>query len=495
MSKWPKYPVLLEINTWVWLQEISQEEGHPVTLGNMPRAELDRLANYGVDGIWLMGVWQRSPCGRDYDRKNPELLERCQEILADFTHDDIPGSPYAIYRYQVDPALGGAKELDRLREQLRQRDLRFMLDFVPNHFGCSNSWLEEYPERFIRGNPESLHNHPDRYFSAHGQVFAHGRDRYFTWPDTVQLDYRRHATRRRMRKILLDIAKHCDGVRCDMAMLETHEVFCDIWGDEFDPPGTEFWPTAINKVKAKYPDFLMIAEVYWNMEYALQRQGFDYTYDKRLYDRLVANDATQVLEHLYGGDSKFQSHLLRFLENHDEKRAMESFGTTRSKAVATIALLLPGMRLVYEGQLKGTQTTLPVQLGRRPVEPFDPDIASFYSRLLTALRDPIFHDGAWQLLNPQAEWHGNPSYHNFVAYRWTSGKERRLAVVNLSPTASQCFLPLNMPELAGHICFLDDVLGNAHYERDGDDLLTGGLYLNLPGYGYHLFTLQLKSKM
>lgn len=491
MRTWPNYPVILEINTWVWLNELSSKEGYSVTLGNVPQAELDRLAEYGVDGIWLMGVWRRSPGARAYDRKNPALLEKCRKILPDFTLEDISGSPYAIYRYQVDPVLGGPKELDALREQLRQRDLRLMLDFVPNHFGCENAWLKKYPERFVKGNDEDLHNEPDGYFSACGHVFARGRDRYFVWPDTVQLDYRQPETREAMRETLLEIAKHCDGLRCDMAMLVTHDIFCDIWGGDFDLYGTEFWPIAIDAVKTKYPEFLMIAEVYWEMEYALQQHGFDYTYDKRLYDRLADDDATLVLEHLHGANLEFQSHLLRFLENHDEERAMVSFGAERSRAAATTALPLPGMRLVHEGQVEGNQVRLPIQLGRRPVESPEPEIEAFYKRLLAALRDPIFHEGTWQLLHPQEEWSGNPSYRHVVAYRWTSGKEQRLVVVNLAATPSQCFLPLNMPELAGKVCYLDDLLSNTFYERDGDEVVNTGLYLDLPGYGYHLFSLQL----
>ncbi len=483
---------MLEINTWSWLHELSRKQGHSVTLGNVPQAELDRLAAYGVDGIWFMGVWQRSPEGRAYDRKNSELVEKCREILPDFALDDISGSPYAIYRYQVDPALGDTKELDGLREQLHQRNLRLMLDFVPNHFGCDHAWLKKHPERFIRGNEADFRNEPEGYFNVHEHIFARGRDLYFVWPDTVQLDYRNPKTRAAMSKTLLDIAQHCDGVRCDMAMLVTHDVFCDIWGGDFNLYGTEFWPTAIDAVKTKYPEFLMIAEVYWEMEYLLQQQGFDYTYDKRLYDRLMDDAAGLILEHLRGANLEYQSHLVRFLENHDEKRAMMSFGAVRSRAAATIALPLPGMRLVHEGQIEGNQVRLPVQLGRRPFESANPDIEAFYTRLLAALRDPIFHEGTWQLLHPHAEWAGNSSYRHFIAYLWTSGKEHRVVAVNLAATPSQCFLPLNIPELAGHVCHLNDLLSDAHYERNGDELADKGLYLKLPEYGYHMFTLQLQ---
>ncbi len=491
MKTWQKYPSILEINTWTWLHELSRNAGSPVTLGTVPDEELDRLTGYGVDGIWLMGVWQRSPGARELDRQNPDIVARCQEALPDFEREDIVGSPYAIYRYLVEPDLGGIEELDHFRKQLRQRGLRLILDFVPNHLGYDNAWLETFPERFVMGSKDALNHEHDAYFSAYGNIFARGRDRYYVWPDTVQLDYRQPETREAMREMLLEIAKHCDGVRCDMAMLVTHDIFLDIWGGEFDVPGAEFWPMAIHKVKSQYPDFLMIAEVYWGMEYLLQQQGFDYTYDKRLYDRLLDRNIHLVQMHIHSASPDYQSRLVHFLENHDEKRAAACFGEDYSKPAAALTLTLPGLRLIQEGQAEGCTITTPVQSGRRPEENGNPELERFYRRLLTALSEPIFHSGEWRLLQPQAEWLENPTHLNVMGYWWIAGDKRRLVVVNLVETPSQCFLPLNMPEIAGTICLFEDYLTGVSYERDGDTLLERGLYLNLPGYGHHLFKVSL----
>src|SRR4051812_17824616 len=108
----------------------------------------------------------------------------------------------------------------------------------------------------------------------------------------------------------------------------------------------------------------MLAEVYWDLEYKLQQLGFDYTYDKRLYDRLVKNDANLLRLHLRA-TVDYQQRLARFIENHDEERAVTVFGRPRSCAAAVLALTLPGMRLLHEGQLAGRARRVPVQLGRR----------------------------------------------------------------------------------------------------------------------------------
>ena len=494
MANWRTYPTVYEINTWAWLSDLSRESGQVVTLGNVPQAELERLAGYGFDALWLMGVWQRSPGGRRVAQQRPDLQAEYRQALPDYTPKDVSGSPYAILRYQVDPALGGDEALAALRRRLRLLGLRLILDFVPNHLAVDHAWLSWHPERLLHGDAADLAQEPGNYFrsDASGQprVFAHGRDPYFDgWTDTVQLDYRRPDTRRAMTDILLAIAERCAGVRCDMAMLVTRDVFCRTWGGQVDPPQAEFWPAAIAKVKASHPDFLMLAEVYWGMEWELQQQGFDYTYDKCLYDRLLDGDATAVRLHLRA-NLEHQRRLARFIENHDESRALAALGPQRSRAAATLALTLPGLRLLHEGQLEGRKVKLPVQLGRRPSEPPEPGLEPFYRRLLAALCRPVFHDGDWHLLEPLEAWKGNSSHHAFVAHRWTLREEHHLVAVNLSSHPAQCFLRLDLPALAGHPWRLQDLLSDAQYARDGDELLAQGLYLNLPSYGCHLFQLQ-----
>ncbi|MET0622878.1 MAG: alpha-amylase family glycosyl hydrolase [Pyrinomonadaceae bacterium] len=491
MDSWPKYPTVYEINAWVWLGELSRAHGRPLTLGDVPQAELERLAGYGFDALWLMGVWERSPGARRISRTHPALLEEYGRTLPGYTEEDVVGSPYAIIGYRVAAEMGGDAGLARLRGRLRALGLRLVLDFVPNHMAIDHPWVNTHPTRLVRGDEASLGREPQNYFraGASARVFAHGRDPYFDgWPDTVQLDFRRAETREAVTEDLLSVASKCDGVRCDMAMLVTREVFLGTWGGEFDTPSAEFWPEACARLRAVHPDFLLMAEVYWEMEYVLQRQGFDFAYDKRLYDRLLGDDADGVRAHLRAG-LDYQGRLARFVENHDERRAQEAFGAARARAASALALTLPGLRLLHEGQLEGRRTKLSVHLGRRPEEPADEGVAEHYRRLLAALSHSVFHEGEWRQVEPREAWDGNPSHRHFVASLWASGEALRLTAANLSAERAQCYLPLGPAALANRAWLLRDLLGGASYERDGGGLLTPGLYLDVPAYGHHLFEI------
>jgi glycosidase len=494
MNEWPQYPTVYEINTWAWLTDLSRQAEGRLTLADVPQAELERIASYGFDGVWLMGVWQRSPGARRVALTYPGWQEAYRHALPDLTADDVVGSPYAIRGYDVDPSLGGDDGLASLRARLQDLGLRLILDFVPNHMALDHSWLGTHRQRLVQSSPDRLAQEPANYFQAEvdGQacIFAHGRDPYFDgWPDTVQIDHRLPDTRRAMSDLLLSIAGRCDGVRCDMAMLLTRDVFLQTWGGSFDPAAAEFWPAAITDLKALHPRFLTMAEVYWDMEWVMQQQGFDYTYDKRLYDRLLHGDASSVHAHLTAG-MDYQQHLARFIENHDERRATEAFGVERSKAAAVLALTLPGLRLIHEGQLEGRQVKLPVHLGRRrpegPVEGLEP----FYRRLLAALSHPVFHDGAWKLLETGPKSPGDPGYQRAVGHQWILGEERRIVAVNLSEQPAQFFLPVDMPKLADGDCQLRDLLSDEEYTRSGGEMLGRGLYVDLMGFGAHIFEVR-----
>jgi hypothetical protein len=494
MSSWPNYPTIYEINTWAWLTDMSRKAGRRLVLADVPQTELERIAGYGFDGVWLMGVWQRSPGARRVAQTFPAWQDAFRRALPDLTGDDVVGSPYAIGDYRVDPVLGGDEGLASLRRRLMELDLRLILDFVPNHMALDHAWLKDHPKRLIQGDPDRLASEPDNYYYAESggqrRVFAHGRDPYFPgWPDTAQLDYRLPDTRRAMSDLLLSVAERCDGVRCDMAMLLTRDVFLQTWGGGFDPPQAEFWPAAITDLRARHPGFLTMAEVYWDMEWDLQQQGFDYTYDKRLYDRMLHGDATSVRMHLYA-DIGFQRQLARFIENHDEPRAVQVFGVERGKAAAVLALTLPGLRLLHEGQLEGYRVKLPVHLGRRQREEPVSGMEPFYRRLLDILHHPVFHDGEWQVLEPWAAEAGEPSFQNAVAHQWIHDDARWVVVVNLSDRPARFRLPLRMPETAGRNWLLYDVLNDQVYPRSGDEMVGQGSYIALPEYGCHIFDIR-----
>ena len=246
-------------------------------------------------------------------------------------------------------------------------------------------------------------------------MLAYGRDPYFAgWPDTLQLDYGNPATQEAMIGELLRIAGQCDGVRCDMAMLVLPEVFERTWGRRAPP----FWPEATGRVRERVPGFCFMAEVYWDLEWTLQQQGFDYAYDKRLYDRLREGHARPVREHFHAG-LDYQDKLARFLENHDEPRAAATFPPGMHEAAAVITFLSPGLRFFHQGQFEGRKKRISPHLVRAPQEPVDASAAAVLRRPAgRAPRSPVVRDGQWQLLECVPAWEGNWTWDCFLAFAW-----------------------------------------------------------------------------
>lgn len=414
-----------EINTWPWLSELEFSCGRPVDLSSVPARQWDAIADAGCDAVWLMGVWQRSPAGKAVALANSDLVAEFESVLPDWSPDDVVGSAYSIRGYEVDDRLGGRAGLAAARSELAARGIALILDFVPNHIALDHLWAGDHPEYFVRGTADDLATDPQAYVEIDGVVFANGKDPYFpAWSDTLQLNAFDPGLRDASMTTLRDIADQCDGVRCDMAMLMMNDVFAGTWGDRVgDPPADEYWPLVIGAVRQTHPEFTFIAEAYWDLEFALQQQGFDFCYDKTLYDLLVADDVNGVQEHL-GADPGFQSGLVRFIENHDEPRAAAIFASARHRAMAVASLTQAGARLVYDGQLEGRKVRVPVFLSRTPREPRDDHLASFYRSLFEVLRDSTFRNGTWALCRavPQS---------SLVAWSW-DGDQRWLIVVNLS---------------------------------------------------------------
>ena len=487
----PTHPALFQLNLRLHLRELEARLGRPATLDDIPDATLDLWAGQGLDWIYALGAWSTGAAGRQASRARPEWRQAFEALLPDLQERDICGSAFAITAYAAPAATGGDAALMRMRRRLHARGLRLMLDFVPNHTALDHPWVWERPELFLQGSEALLDREPGNYrrvVTARGaMVLAHGRDPYFPgWPDTFQLDYGNPATQAAMRQELRAAASLCDGLRCDMAMLVLPEVFRRSWGHAAEP----FWPEAIRMVREQNTAFVFMAEVYWGLEGEMLRQGFDYAYDKTLYDRLLAGDARGVRDHLRA-DAAWQSHLVRFLENHDMPRVAEILSWEAHQAAAVVTFTAPGLRFFHQGQIEGRRKPVPIHLDRGPAEAADPAIAAFYERLLTVLRRPLLRDGAWRLLEPAPAWEGNPTHDGFIAGLWMgSGSERLLVAVNLQPHRAQCRVRLPLPGLVGRPVDLVDLLGPVRYRRAGDELNGPGLYLDLPPHGYHAFVIE-----
>jgi hypothetical protein len=492
-----KHPHLYEVNARILLRRLSSKLGQygrkalrPYTLSTVPDEVWLDLVGKGLDLVWLMGAWQRSAAARHTALSLPGLQKEYDKALPGWSDEDVGGSPYAVYDYSLDSSLGEKTELASLRAKLNSLGMGLIVDFVPNHLSLDHPWVYARPQLFVPGSEEHLRQHPDWFFSPDGNtIIAHGRDPYFPpWTDTAQVNFFSAEMREALIDQLLAIAAVADGVRCDMSMLGLNSIFQQTWGEtlqESDRHDVEFWDEAIGRVKARYPSFAFIAEVYWGLDQNLQRVGFDFTYDKALYDRLLSSGASEVRSHLASGDLD-HSRSVRFIENHDEPRAA-AFGRGRSQAAAVVIATVPGLRFFHDGQLEGRQIKLPVQLVREPEEPPDLQTIEFYRRLLASVKGSAFHDGEWRLVDTIEAWQGNGSHHNLLVWSWSYGDSLELVVVNYSSEAAQGRLKLQLPPGAASQVALSDELNGVTYFRDADEIQSMGLYVALDPWGVHLF--------
>ena len=484
-EKWPARPIIYEINTWVWLHDVSNRYNRSITLGTVPSQEWDAIAALNVDAVWLMGVWERSPAGIRIANENEGLLADFQQVLPDYTPADNIGSAYCVRDYTVDHRIGGPEGLATARRMLAQRGLRLLLDFVPNHVAIDHSWVSDHPEYLVQGSLDDLEKSPGEFFAARGTTIANGRDPYFPpWRDVAQLNAFNPSLRQAAIETLLSIAEQCDGVRCDMAMLLLNSIFKRTWGNRAgETPSQEYWSELIQAVKVKYPHMQFIAEAYWDLEWDLLQLGFDYCYDKRLYDLLLHENSQHVLQYL-SSDPAYQDRLLRFIENHDEPRAAATCSPAQARAAALILLTIPGAKLLYEGQLEGRKVRPPVFLDRWPIEPIDADLHAFYHQLLSAVKQADLLKGEWQVCE-RSGWPDNNSYVNLLAWCWSHNETQHLIVVNFSQKATQARIHLSWNNLAGKTWQLIDAINGDVFQRDGDDMQQSGLYVDRPAWSFH----------
>ena len=494
MSGWPQQPVIYEVNTAVWLSSLSRSAGRRLTLADVAAADWDAVTPAGVDAVWLMGVWERSPAGLALAKADAALQASFREALPDLRDEDIIGSPYCVRRYVVDAAFGGPEALAAARGELAARGARLLLDYVPNHVAPDHPWVTSEPQLFIQGGDHDLQADPAGWAQVGGHVLALGRDPYFPpWPDVVQLNAFSPALREATARTLADIADQCDGIRCDMAMLMTNQVFARTWGGRAGPqPAEEFWPAVIGELRTRHPETVLIAEAYWDMEWVLQQQGFNFCYDKRLYDRIIGEDASSVRGHLRA-DLSYQSRLLRFLENHDEPRIASRLQEKAERAAAVAVATLPGATMWHEGQFEGRRVRPPVFLARRPDEPLDLDLADWHRRLLATVARHRVRQGAWRLLEVTG-WPDNQSFRNLVAWSWggdDAGDEgdRHVVVVNLSADPAQGLIPFAWTDLSGQNWQLTDLLDQRVFNREGVELTGPGLFVSLEPWHFHLLAL------
>ncbi|MEI8131129.1 MAG: alpha-amylase family glycosyl hydrolase [Leptolinea sp.] len=483
--------LMAEINTWVWLRELERKYARHMTLDRVPPNEWDEFAELGFNAIWLMGIWRRSPEGRRLSRENESLFEEYSESLPDWKRADFPGSPYCVKEYLVDARYGGIVSLEKVHKDLNQRGIRLILDFVPNHVAIDHIWLDNHPEYFIRGDEADIVRSPTEFFRSDDGIFANGRDPFNPpWPDVAQVNAFSPEYRDEVIQELKKIGRICDGVRCDMTMLLLNEIFAHTWQSRVGvAPETEFWEEIITEVKKVHPAMTFFAEVYWGLESELLQVGFDYCYDKRLYDRLMNESAATIKQHIEA-DFEFQKHLLHFIENHDESRAASLLPVQRQKAASILAFTLPGASLLYEGQWEGRKLKNHVLLGRRQPERINKELLGFYKNLLPAIKG-LHDNGSWQLCKVTG-WSNNQTCENLLVYTWQAGSYKDLIIVNFSDEQSQGRAALPWPELRDVDVKFTDVLEHETLVRSGSELKSKGFFVDIPPWGYYFLSTYLR---
>ncbi len=459
--------VLYEINCAAWLDDLAAHQHRPVALDTVPDRCWAEIAELGADAVWLMGVWERSPLAAGIAQRHPAFAGD-RSTLAWADRRDVCGSAFAVRSWHVDPRFGGDAALARARIALERHRLGLWLDWIPNHVAPDHPWV-----RWALPGGDGLAS-----IRVKGRALACGRDPFFpAWPDTVQLDLNHSELRAAVGAELASLARRCDGVRCDMAMLALPDVYARTWGGRGSKaPHTGYWPEVLGAARRHATGFGTIAESYWGRERDVLNQGFDAAYDKALYDALRQGDAQEVRYHAHASACT-----VRFLENHDEARAATAFPEPRRRAAAAVLATLPGTWLIHAGQEHGHRLRVPVTLAKGGHEPADPAERTQWRTLLHLRRLPAM-GGAWRQLETTG-WPDNRSHRNLLAWQWEGAGQRLLTVVNWSDGRSQARIRLAW---GGGNMHLREVRDGTAFDRDGGELAREGLYVDLPPWGSHL---------
>ena len=492
-----KNPRLLEINARIWIKRFGKNS----TIATIPDDQIKTWQEMGIDMIWLMGIWDNNKSVISEYCFEPDLISSYNSALKDWQTDDVAGSPYSIDKYEINPLLGTKEQLLIFKNKLNDAGISLILDFVCNHFSAKSSLIWTNKEIFLFADEYIFKNDPYTFYPSPAnckEYLAHGRDPLFPpWKDTTQINFYSSDARKYLISVLNDLTEVCDGVRCDMAMLPLNNIFFNTWIGVlkkygFEKPEKEFWEEAISVVKSKSENFIFIAETYWDLEWQLQNLGFDFTYDKRLTDRLVAGDIKSIKDHL-NAEKDYQQKSVRFLENHDEDRAIVKLGRERSLAAAVLMSTIPGIAFYFDGQCDGKKIRLPLQLGREPDEKQDEKVKEFYRNLFKITKADVFRNGDWKILEPVTVGNSDFTFENLFAWEWRNEIDLRIIVINYSNSTARCRLQFEVQSEAEDV-ILADLINNVSYKRSAKEISEKGLFVELKSFNSHIFSVSKSNQ-
>jgi len=484
---WPQNPSVIELSARPWLYELSKKYGRTIkALSDVPLDEFLYYKKRGIDVVWLMGVWKVGAAGLNHDRTDPSLLAGFKKLLPDFTLDDVIGSPYAVVEYTCNPELcpNGDSDLVTLRKKLHDNGLFLMLDFVPNHSALDSPWISDIG-LYVRAPKNSGPPYDKSKYTSDG--IAYGNCPYSSpWTDVAQLNYWNPALRKHMKTQLLHVSSLADAVRCDMAYIVLNDPFGSTWKTELDSwgwtkPDTEFWADPISEAKKQYGT-KFLAETYSDYFWLLQKQGFDWTYDKELLDRFKSGNLDNIRGWLDYTKS-VRSHMCSFIENHDEDRGVATIGSVeKADSAANIAYTIPGLRFYFQDQEHGFKNKLDVHLRRAASEKSSHEAEVFYSNLTSILKEDVFRNGNFAnvQINGDEAWH-------FMGWKWTSGSTKRLVVINDS--AEKAYAQVIVPDVSGSgNVVIEELFSKIKYTRSAPEMRSSGLGVVVNAYSAQIFS-------
>lgn len=556
-ADWMANVVMIAKMVYVWLGQLSRSYGREIhTLDQIPDEELDRLSRWGFSGLWLIGIWERSPAS-----------QRIKHIMG---NEEAISSAYSLYDYVIASDLGGEWALENLRKRCSERGIRLASDMVPNHTGVYSKWTLEHPDWFVQLDyppyPNYQFNGPDLssddrigLFIEDGYwdkrdaavVFKHldrqsGRVRYIyhgndgtstPWNDTAQLNYLLPEVREAVIQTILHVARQFPIIRFDAAMTLAKKHYQRLWyplpghgsgvpsraEHGMDRPSfdavfpAEFWREVVDRVAVEAPDTLLLAEAFWLMEgYFVRTLGMHRVYNSAFMNMLKMEENAkyrQTLKNVLEFEPEILKRFVNFMNNPDERTAVEQFGKEGKYFGATVLLVtMPGLPMFGHGQIEGFHEKYGMEY-RRALwdEPVDQAmVARHEANIFPLMRRRHIFSGSEQFVLYDF-FAGSHVDENVFAYSNRSGGDRGLILFHnrYADTAGWIRFSCASARKSGdgasqlvqrslgealdfngdgrHYYSFRDYANGLCYLRNGRDLCDHGLYVEMGGYDYHAF--------